>query len=189
MTLGEKIKQARLEAGLSQRQLCGEEVTRNMLSQIENGAAKPSMKTLSYFAARLGKTVSYFLEEDTVLSPNQEVMTLARKAVGEKDFQAAAEILGDYRGPDGTFDGEFTLLHRITALELARAAIADGRKAHAADILEIAYPLRDEASRHFQVKRKPEEILHLRREDGQCDTAGESDHDRIRDELEDYTHL
>ena len=35
MTLGEKIRQARLEAGLSQRQLCGGEVTRNMLSQIE----------------------------------------------------------------------------------------------------------------------------------------------------------
>ena len=32
MELGEKLKQARLEAGLSQRQLCGEEITRNMLS-------------------------------------------------------------------------------------------------------------------------------------------------------------
>ena len=28
MTLGERLRQARLEAGLSQRQLCGEEVTR-----------------------------------------------------------------------------------------------------------------------------------------------------------------
>ena len=47
MTLGEKIRQARLEAGLSQRQLCGDTVTRNMLSQIENGSARPSMDTLS----------------------------------------------------------------------------------------------------------------------------------------------
>ena len=78
MTLGEKIKQARLEAGLSQRQLCGEEVTRNMLSQIENGSAKPSMATLSYFATRLGKSVSFFLEEEAVCSPNQEIMTAAR---------------------------------------------------------------------------------------------------------------
>ena len=43
MTLGEKIKQARQEAGLSQRQLCGDAITRNMLSQIENGSARPSM--------------------------------------------------------------------------------------------------------------------------------------------------
>ena len=80
MELGEKIKQARLEAGLSQRQLCGDTVTRNMLSQIENGYARPSMDTLRIFAARLGKTLSYFLEEDAVLSPNQAVMARARAA-------------------------------------------------------------------------------------------------------------
>ena len=53
MELGEKLRQARLEAGFSQRQLCGEEITRNMLSQIEHGTAKPSMKTLQFLAARL----------------------------------------------------------------------------------------------------------------------------------------
>jgi transcriptional regulator with XRE-family HTH domain len=60
MELGEKLRQARLEAGLSQRQLCGEEITRNMLSLIENGSAKPSMKTLQYLAARLGKASAIF---------------------------------------------------------------------------------------------------------------------------------
>ena len=39
MELGEKLRQARLAAGLSQRQLCGDVITRNMLSQIESGAA------------------------------------------------------------------------------------------------------------------------------------------------------
>ena len=34
MELGEKLKAARLEAGLSQKALCGDTVTRNMLSQI-----------------------------------------------------------------------------------------------------------------------------------------------------------
>ena len=32
MELGEKLRLARLEAGLSQRALCGDEITRNMLS-------------------------------------------------------------------------------------------------------------------------------------------------------------
>lgn len=41
MSLGERLRQARLEAGLSQRQLCGERITRNMLSQLESGAASP----------------------------------------------------------------------------------------------------------------------------------------------------
>ena len=61
MALGERIRQARLEMGLSQRQLCGDTITRNMLSLIENGSAKPSMDTLCVLAARLEKPVSYFL--------------------------------------------------------------------------------------------------------------------------------
>lgn len=65
MELGEKLKQARLEAGLSQRALCGEEITRNMLSQIEHGTAKPSMSTLRYLAQRLEKPVSWFLDGQT----------------------------------------------------------------------------------------------------------------------------
>ena len=70
MELGKRIRQARLEAGLSQRQLCGEQITRNMLSQIENGSARPSMDTLRYLAAQLGKPIGYFLEEQAVTSPN-----------------------------------------------------------------------------------------------------------------------
>ena len=61
MEMGELLRQARLEAGLTQRELCGERITRNMLSQIENGAARPSMATLQYLADALGKPVSYFL--------------------------------------------------------------------------------------------------------------------------------
>ena len=63
MELGQRLKQARLDAGLSQRQLCGDTITRNMLSLIENGSAQPSMETLRYFAQRLGKPMSYFLED------------------------------------------------------------------------------------------------------------------------------
>ena len=48
MELSQKLKQARLDAGLSQKALCGDQITRNMLSQIENGSARPSMDTLRY---------------------------------------------------------------------------------------------------------------------------------------------
>ena len=136
MTLGEKIRQARLEAGLSQRQLCGEEVTRNMLSQIENGSARPSMTTLAYFASRLGKTVSYFLEEDAVCSPNQETMARARAAVLAGQGAAAVEILKAYRGPDATFDAEFQLLTRLAALDAAEQALHEGRNGYSTELLE-----------------------------------------------------
>ena len=80
MDLGEKLLNARQEAGLSQRQLCGDVITRNMLSRIEHGAARPSMDTLRYLAGRLGKPVSFFLEEDVVISSNQMLMQQARAA-------------------------------------------------------------------------------------------------------------
>ena len=64
MTMGQRILQARLAAGLSQRELAGEEITRNMLSSLEHDAATPSLATLRYLACRLGRPVSYFLGED-----------------------------------------------------------------------------------------------------------------------------
>ena len=110
MELGEKLRQARMEAGLSQRALCGEEITRNMLSRIENGAARPSMGTLQYLAARLGKPVSYFLEETAVCSPNQAVMAKARQLFDEGDFAGVKQALSGYRAPDETYDRERQLL-------------------------------------------------------------------------------
>ena len=136
MTLGEKLRQARLEAGLSQRQLCGEEVTRNMLSQIENGSANPSMATLSYFAARLGKSVSFFLEEEAVCSPNQEIMTAARAAFLQEDGGRILEILEKYRTPDPVFDLEAALLRRLGTLLAAKTAMEKGQSARAVQLLE-----------------------------------------------------
>ena len=94
MELGEKLKQVRLEAGLSQRQLCGDTITRNMLSQIENGSARPSMDTLQILARRLGKPVSFFLEEQAVLLPNRTVMEQAREAAVKYPESLMNELSG-----------------------------------------------------------------------------------------------
>ncbi len=115
MELGQRLKQTRLEAGLSQRQLCGDQLTRNMLSLIENGAAHPSMDTLLYLAGRLGKPVSFFLEEESV-SPNQHRIAAARAAFSQGDPGAAMEILSAYEGPDPVFDAERHLLESFCLL-------------------------------------------------------------------------
>ena len=138
MELGIRLKQARLALGLSQRQLCGDEITRNMLSQIENGAARPSMDTLKYLAARLGKNVSYFLEEETVTSPNQRVMAAARDACRAGDWRRVRRELEGYRGPDPLFDEEAALLRHLALVESAAEALADQRRPHAAALLERA---------------------------------------------------
>ena len=138
MELGKRLKEVRLSLGLSQRELCGDEITRNMLSRIENGSARPSMDTLKYLAARLGKPVSYFLEEETVTSPNQAVMAAAREARKMGDWQGVLAALDDYRGRDPLFDEEKGLLKFGALLDAAEQALAEGKRPYARDLLEQA---------------------------------------------------
>ena len=135
MELGEKLRQARIEAGLSQKQLCGEEITRNMLSLIENGSAKPSMKTLQYLAGRLGKSISYFLEETAVVSPNQSTMVTARELFDAGIFSETEKVLDTYRSPDPVYDREKKILWVLTRLELAKEAIEQQRHLYAQALL------------------------------------------------------
>ena len=116
MELGAKLRQARLELGLSQRQLCGDVITRNMLSQIENGSARPSMDTLTYLAGRLNRPVSYFLEETAFVSSNTSCIANARQAYIEGCFADALQILQEYQSPDALLDAEFGLLKYLALL-------------------------------------------------------------------------
>lgn len=147
MELGEKLKQARKEAGLSQRQLCGDKVTRNMLSQIEHGTARPSMETLGYFATQLGKPLSWFLDENTVLSPNREAIAAGRQAIDRGDFDDAAKALERYAGPDEVYDREYRLMAWLAEIGIAERAIQEDREPYAlrrlrqAEALEALPPL------------------------------------------------
>lgn len=138
MELGEKLLQARQEAGLSQRQLCDDIITRNMLSQIEHGTARPSMDTLRQLAARLGKPVSFFLEEDVVLSSNQVLMTQARQAWRTGEAEKTRQLLKEYRFPDETFDWEYGYLWAVSTLSAAEAALSGGKLPYARQLLEEA---------------------------------------------------
>ncbi len=136
MQIGQRLRQARLDAQLSQRQLSDGIVTRNMLSQIENGSARPSMETLEKLAKRLGKSIGFFLEADAVTSPNQEVMTQARAAYVQGQHRQVLGILEDYQLPDAVFDPERWLLSGLAAMALARQAIGEHKNAYALALLE-----------------------------------------------------
>lgn len=138
MELGQRIKQARLAAGLSQRQLCGDTITRNMLSLIESGRAKPSMDTLSDLAARLGKPMGYFLEEDAVLSPNQKIIADARQAYTDGRFRDVLTALEEYQQSDEVFDEERFFLEALAAMALAEQVMDEGKGVYALSLLEQA---------------------------------------------------
>ena len=134
MEFGARIRQARLDAGLSQRKLCGDVITRNMLSQIENGSARPSMDTLRYLAEQLGRPISYFLEEQAVSSPNQALMEQARRA----ELTQVPALLENYRDPDPVFDRERWLLEAMRYLAMAQKALEENRPNYACTLLEKA---------------------------------------------------
>ncbi|MBR6604059.1 MAG: helix-turn-helix transcriptional regulator [Clostridia bacterium] len=63
MNIGEKIKNLRTSKLMTQKELAGDVITRNMLSRIENGAALPSLQSLIYLANRLGVQPGYLLSD------------------------------------------------------------------------------------------------------------------------------
>lgn len=84
ITLGQKIRQARKEKGLTQQDVVGDFITRNMLSKIENDVAKPSIKTVEYLAERLDKPVAYLLED--LVSSNIEIKSSAELAFEHSSY-------------------------------------------------------------------------------------------------------
>lgn len=62
-TIGEKIKEMRLQRGFTQSELASGFVTPSMISQIEADRAKPSFPLLMNIATRLGLPVDYFMDE------------------------------------------------------------------------------------------------------------------------------
>jgi transcriptional regulator with XRE-family HTH domain len=65
MNIGQKIKSLRIAKMLTQNELAGDNITRNMLSRIENGFALPSIQTLMYISEKLGVPAGYLLSEES----------------------------------------------------------------------------------------------------------------------------
>lgn len=78
MTLGEKLKKARTDKGLSQSQVAGAFITRNMLSQLEHDLASPSLKTLEYLSAVLQVPISWLVGEKEPEQAHQQMKEAKR---------------------------------------------------------------------------------------------------------------
>ena len=85
--IGQRIREARHRAGLTQQQLAGERYTKAYVSALETGIARPSMVALSYLSERLSLPASHFIDEANPAWTRLEVDM--RLAAGE--WQAAAD--------------------------------------------------------------------------------------------------
>jgi len=99
-SLADKVRHARLEAGLTQAQLAGGEVDPVTIHRIESGRVKPTRRVLSHIAKRVGKPVRHFVEDGGPDDAEIECALLRgriRRAAGDLDsaqrmFEASEEL-------------------------------------------------------------------------------------------------
>ena len=98
MTTGEKIKALRVGKKLNQAELTEGIITRNMLSQIENGLANPSIGTLRSLAERLGVPLEYLLSEEAGLSDIEKLRQRdeIKKLFSSGDMEKCLSLLEKY---------------------------------------------------------------------------------------------
>ena len=61
--IGQRIRESRHRAGLTQQQLAGDRYTKAYVSALETGIARPSMVALNHIAGRLNLPPSHFIDE------------------------------------------------------------------------------------------------------------------------------
>ncbi len=160
MKLGEKIRLARLNAGMTQSELAGDFITRNMLSQIENGLAMPSLQTALYIADRLGLDAGVLFSEGddkSVYFVTRKLPEL-KKLFADGEYGKCIEVMSDEKYEYDEANLLMAECHIRKAYELfgkgkLRAALKSGDAAmkyaadtiystdgikHKTDILEVA---------------------------------------------------
>ena len=137
-TLGKRIKEARLAKKMTQSEVVGDFITRNMLSQIESGSATPSVKTLEYLCKVLEIEPNTLLpdENDSYISIRTEFINKNYKAVIEYDAddefsdeicalkaKACLMVAREYSGSDSATDLQKAIDFAKQASELSKRGI------------------------------------------------------------------
>lgn len=117
--LGRRLKAARLAKKMTQSDVVGDFITRNMLSQIESGSATPSMKTLEYLAGVLEIPMERLLADQGGPIEPEAVSVLGRAKILLKERDYSALLLVE--NAEGAIGDELHAMHSIAHLELAKA--------------------------------------------------------------------
>lgn len=129
MNIGEKIRKLRLEKMMTQSELSGDQVTRNMLSLIEKGKAVPSLQTLSYIASRLNVSTAFLLadeREEKMLVKYSRISDI-RLAFKDKNYRICLDMCARLGRSHESKDDEIKLIMAECALEVAKEEICRDR--------------------------------------------------------------
>lgn len=139
MKIGEKIKKLRTEKLMTQAELAGDGVTRNMLSLIEQGRATPSIQMLNYLASRLKVTSAFLLADDeeersiTKYSKISDIRLAYKKGTYRICIDLCKKLL-----VNGDGDDEIGLVLAESTLALAKEELFSDRIREAATLLDEA---------------------------------------------------
>jgi transcriptional regulator with XRE-family HTH domain len=116
--IGKKIYELRTEKLMTQSDLAGDHITRNMLSCIEHGTALPSLPTVMYLASRLNVPVGYLLsdEKDEHIYKKIQNLSEVRGAYASGEYRICKQIC---REKLGAKDDEINLLLAECSLRIA----------------------------------------------------------------------
>ena len=132
MNIGKRIRQLRLSKLMTQADLAGDQITRNMLCNIERGTAFPSLPTAMYLAGRLGVPVGLLLAEEGGEFPYRKMIEMPniRRAFAAGDFTGCLSLL--HSSFPAERDDELSLLCAEAEFGAARNAFEEGRFRRAA---------------------------------------------------------
>ena len=124
MTIGDKIKKARIEQGKTQKELAGDKITRNMLSAIESNKAFPSVDTARYLANCLSIPFAYLISDDDELFSykKKELISSIKEDYTEKRYLAC---INKIKSIDG-IDDELSYILSECYYTLGKNAIING---------------------------------------------------------------
>lgn len=139
--IGEKIRALRIQKKMTQAELAGSFITRNMLSQIENGVAMPSVPTVLELAERLDVPASYFFSDAGTLDDYRKIGALdkIKKLYAAKEYE---KCLGKLR--------ELSIFDDETEMLYAWASLSCGIEKYRAGYLKSARSYFEEALTHSQ---------------------------------------
>ena len=137
MNIGKKIKKLRTEKLMTQSELAGTEITRNMLSRIENGAALPSLGTIQYIAKRLNVSAGYLMadEKDEQIYFKHDEIDNIKKAYMAGDFRICKDMCYNANSGD---DDEIKFILSECLLELGIEEFNSGRLRNACSFFDEA---------------------------------------------------
>src|SRR5438046_7973893 len=92
--LGERLRQLRVAAGLTQSDLAGERFSKEYVSQIERGKTRPTRETIEWLAVRLGVD-SGFLEKGVSADERSRVEAMLSRAEALTSAQQSDEAIAE----------------------------------------------------------------------------------------------